>query len=127
MLWYAAASVWWKCVARPWLKKYWVYVAIFPVGIVVVCALLSKKATKVQVVSTELSGADKVKKSAETKELEGVVAARDTRDVAVAAAAEERDEKVAALVSKQKSVAADPPTDDDLTSLLLKAGKDARK
>lgn len=127
MPWYAAASVWWKLVGKPWLKKYWVYVVLFPVGIVALCALLAKRPVKVQVVSTELSGADKVKKKAEDAELAGVVEARATRDAEVVAAAEERDVVVAKLVTKQKKTANDPPADEDLTNLILKVGKDALK
>lgn len=120
-------SIWWEKTAKPWLKKNWVYIVFFPIGLLLLVAALSKKATEVKVVSPELSEADKVKRDAQAEKDEGLVKAALERDEELKKAEEEHDAAVSDRVTEQEQRAQNPPQDDNLTDFLKQVGKDVRK
>jgi len=72
-------AVWWRLLAKPWLKKHWYLVVLFPVGLVVLFLRLRRQPPAV--VAPEVVGAAEVQREA-----------AEERDKEVAAAAADRDQ-----------------------------------
>jgi hypothetical protein len=119
-------SLWWENRAEPWLRRNWHWLVVATGGLVLFIFAVAKRRPKVQVVSTELSGADQVKRElGEEKRDEEAKLLKD-RDEELDEAKTLRTEELDALKREQEKRAKDPPKGDDLTDLLLKTGKDVR-
>lgn len=119
-------AVWgWLKRAWAWLKRDWHWLMVLTAGLGAL--LLIKKKPRVEVVSTELSGADQVKRDLEAKKLGEEAKLQGKRDDSVQDAGQKRDDAVGDLIDRQKEVADDPPQGDDLTDYLKSAGKDVRR
>lgn len=119
-------SLWWENKAEPWLRRNWHWLIVVTGGVALLIFAFAKRRPRVQVVSTELSGADQVKRELDGKKLEAVAELQEERDGELEEAKEKRDGAVQDLVDEQEDLAKDPPKGDDLTDLLLKTGKDVR-
>lgn len=114
--------------AWAWLKKdyNWVWVVLFPLGIVILVARFTSP--RLDVVSSELVGADKKREDVQRDLAKKDAEARADRDKKVAEAQQQHDKKVDALVDAQQAQAARLQEDTDaLTAAMLKVGKDVRR
>ena len=119
-------GLWWKRTAWPWLKKNWYWVLLAPIGLGILVFKFFQP-TKVEVVSTELSEADEVRREAEGTKQEGLSNAGKVLDDELAEAVRVHDAALGTLVDKQKQEADTPPEGQNLTDLLTAVGKDVRK
>jgi len=126
-IWLLAVSLWWSNKAKPWLAKYWMWIFL-PVGVVMLLLGWSRKAKKIEVVSTELYEADTKKEGIKEELEQKIEELKDERSEKVEDAVEARDEAVSDLVDEQRHDAGklvDDPT--ALNAYLQNAGKHVRR
>lgn len=121
ILWRARA--WWSSTAWPWLKENWAYVVFFPLGLLALASMLSRE-RKVEVVSSELTEADRVKAGLLARMNSETEKAAEARDAKVDAAESEREAKKEGLLETQKSRDVEG---DDLTDFMKQVGKGVRE
>lgn len=118
-------NIWWSTIAWPWLKENWLYVVFFPLGLLVLSRHLFG-GPRLDVVSTELSEADEVKRDALSEKHEDEAKASKERDDRVAEASKDHETAVYEVIKEQKRRAEKPRTGDDLADFLKGVGKDVR-
>lgn len=126
MSWYSRVQIVAGC-AWAWLCRdyHWVGVLLFPVGLAV---YLMRKPTVIEVVGSELTGADNLSDVVRTELLRKDEAAKEVRDRKVQQATSARDAKVSDLITEQQeetTTLADSP--NALTDTMLRVGKDVRR
>lgn len=119
-------SLWWENKAEPWLRRNWHWFVVATGGLALFIFAIAKRRPKVEVVSTELSGADQVKRELDEEKQEEEAKLLEERDEGLDEARTLRTGELERLKREQESRAEDPPKGDDLTDLLLKTGKDVR-
>lgn len=120
-------SLWWEKKAEPWLARNWHWLAAVTGGLLLFIIAIAKKRPEVQVVSTELSKADRVKHDLEEKKAADEAKLVRELEEDLQRVNEKRDESVQGLVGNQQEVADRPPQGSDLTKYLESVGKDVRR
>jgi hypothetical protein len=120
-------SIWWVEKAEPWLKRNWHWMVAATGGLVLFIFAITKKRPKVEIVSTELSGADQVKRDLEEQKRAEEAVLKDERDSDLKKAEEQRNDTISGLLEDQEDRAESPPEGDSLTDFLKDVGKDVRR
>jgi len=114
--------------AWAWLLEdyHWVWVVLFPLGVIYLVAKFTEP--KIEVVGSEQAGADKkrveVLETLSAKDAE----AQDVRDRTIAGAQQGHDAAVSTQVTEQAAhVQEYQDNPDELTSAMLRAGKEIRR
>lgn len=122
-------SVWWGLVARPWLKKNWVWVLLFPVGLALLLLRLTSRSQKpVEVVTTStMAGAAKVQEDAAEKAKVQKTAAKIVHEQRMEEIEAEYEADVEAIAKKQKKTVEEIQDDPaKVNDFLMGVGKDMR-
>lgn len=120
--------IWWKFIAWPWLKKYWMWI-LFPIGLLVaVVKGLSLLKRPPAVLAPELVGASQKAEEARRLAEEESRLAEMVRQKRVAEVEAVHAEKLQQLSKEQREIVEELKSEPDkLNEYLLLVGKDIRK
>jgi len=118
-------SKWWNEKARPWLKKNWWAVVLFPLGILIIINKVFRP--HLTVVTSEISGAAAAKEEIDAEADKQRAEADAKRTERLAEVQEQHAETVAALTTEQAAKVEELLKDpEELNSFLLSVGKKVR-